>query len=117
MKFTTISLALIAAALLPSLANATGTETMSSTRGSHCNLATATVTIVATDKKPDPMEQKVEAAVDSTADPVLASYYRDLYRASPSYATETFVRTPDPYVDAISMALYGSVEPDSQRVC
>jgi len=116
MKLFTASLTLIAAALLPTFAYAS-TEMISAERGPHCNLATTTVVIVTDDKKSDPYEEAVVAAVNSTADPVLASYYRDLYYPSPASATETFVRTPDPYVDAISMALYGSVQPDSQRVC
>ena len=116
MKLFTASLTLIAAALLPTFASAS-TEMMSAERGPHCNLATTTVVIVTADKKSDPYEEAVVAAMNSTSDPVLASYYRDLYYPSPASATETFVRTPDPYVDAISMALYGSVEPDSQRVC
>ena len=55
--------------------------------------------------------------VNSTTDPVLASYYRDLYSESAAFPTEQFVRAPDPYVDAITLALYGSVEPDSRLVC
>lgn len=118
MKLTKSLVALIAAALLPTLAYA-GLDTISGfERGVYCNLATTTTTtVVIEESKPDPYEMAVVEAMNSTADPVLASYYRDLYYPSPSSETQTFVRTPDPYVDAISLALYGSVEPDSRRVC
>ena len=112
---TTASLLLIGAALLPSPGFA-GTEPISATRGHHCNIATS-VTVSNAAGKADPMEQEINALVNSTTDPVLASYYRDLYRAPASSSTVTFVRTPDPYVDAISLALFGTVEPDSRLVC
>lgn len=118
MKPNKIFLTLIAAALLPAFAYA-GTDMISasSERGPHCNLVTTTIVVANMDKKADPLEEAVNAALNSTADPVLASYYRDLYRAPASFKTVRFVRTPDPYVDAISMALYGSIEPDSRLVC
>lgn len=127
MKLNIISLTLIAAALLPNFAYAhpgahsgtemTSAEMISAERGPHCDLATTTVTIAGMDKKADPMEDAVNEAVNSTADPVLSSYYRDLYFAPIQHRTVEFVRMPDPYVDAISLALYGSVEPDSRQVC
>lgn len=116
MKLTITSLALIAAALLPTSAHA-GTEMMSGERGPHCLTDIKTVMIVDMNKNADPMEEAVNAAVNSTDDPVLASYYRDLYRAPTSSRTVQFARVPDPYVDAITIALYGSPEPDSRMVC
>lgn len=111
-------LTMVAAASLPTCAYA-GTEMISAgfERSVHCNLSTTTVVIVDTVKEFDPMEAAVKVAVNSTDDPVLASYYRDLYRAPTSKKTMKFVRKPDPYVDAISIALYGSAEPDSRLVC
>ena len=114
MKTIVTSLVLLAAALLPTYSIAS-TETISAERGPHCNIATTTIVIG--EAKADPMEQEVNALVNSTTDPVAASYYRDLYRAPGSYDTEQFVRAPDPYVDAITLALYGTVEPDSRLVC
>lgn len=114
MKFALTSLTLIAAASLPAFA---GAETMSRERGPHCNSATATVVIVDMNKKTDPLEEAFNTVVNNTSDPVLASYYRDLYRAPASYRTVRSVRTSDPLVDAISIALYGSVEPASRLVC
>lgn len=116
MKPNLTSLILCAAALVSTLAYA-GPEMMPAERGSHCSLAATTITITDMDKKADPMEMAVNEAVESTADPVLASYYRDLYRAPASFPTVKFDRTADPYVDALSLALHGSVEPDSRRVC
>lgn len=118
MKPNKILLSLIAAALLPTFAFA-GTDMISASgeRGRHCDFSTATVVVVDNAKKFDAMEMAVNAMVNTTDDPVLASYYRDLYRAPASYKTAKFVRTPDPLVDAISLALHGSVEPDSQLVC
>jgi len=118
MKPNKIFLTLIAAALLPAFAYA-GTDMISasSERGPHCNLATTTVVVANMDKKADPLEEAVNAAVNSTSDPVLASYYRDLYRAPASFKTVQFVRMADPYADSISMALYGLTEPDSRLVC
>jgi len=127
MKLNITFLTLIAAALLPNFAYAhpsahsdtemTSAEMISAERGPHCDLATTTVTMADMAKKTDPMEKAVNEAVNSTDDPVLASYYRDLYLAPIQHRTVEFVRMPDPYVDAISLALYGSVEPDSRRVC
>lgn len=134
MKPNIISLLLVAAALLPNFAYAhpgtdhpgtgmtsaemaSAEEMISAERGPHCNLATATVVIAGMDKKDDPIEEAVNHAVNSTADPVLASYFRDLYLAPIQHRTMTFVRTPDPYVDALSLALRGSVEPDSRLAC
>lgn len=121
MKLAITSLTLIAAASLPAFANAgtetTYTEMMSAERGPHCVITSATVTNNGVEKKSDSMEIAVNSLVDSTADPVLASYYRDLYMAPIPRDTVTFVRTPDPYVDALSLAFYGTVEPDSRLVC
>lgn len=116
MKHTITSLTLIAAALLPASAYA-GAETMSGKRGSHCLTDIKTVMIVDMNKQADAMEEAVNAMVRSTDDPVLASYYRDLYRAPTSFKTVQFVRAPDPIVDAIAIALYGSAQPGSRLVC
>lgn len=120
-KLTVTSLTLIAAALLPTFTHADNREMISASfeRGLPCNLAATTTTIVTGNptNKADPIEETVNELVSGTNDPVLASYYRDMYMAPISREAVTFVRTPDPYVDAISMALYGTVEPDSQRVC
>ena len=110
-KLTITLLTLIATALLPTFAYATS-EMAFAERGSHCNVATTAIVISA--MKADPMEQAVEKAVNSTTDPILASYYRDLYRASPTSSTELFVRSPDPYADAVNLALFGWSEPDSR---
>lgn len=117
-KLNKTFLTLIAAALLPTFAYA-GTDMIStsSERGPHCNFATTAVVVANMDKKADPLQEIVDAAVNSTADPVLASYYRDLYRAPASFRTVQFVRTPDPYADAINIALYGLTEPDARLVC
>ena len=111
MKLNNISLTLIAAALLPTFAFA-DMDTIS-TGGSHCNRAAITTTVAAAESKADPMEVAVNNLVNSTDDPVLASYYRDLYTAPIQREAIDFVRVPDPYVDALSMAFYGSAEPDS----
>lgn len=119
MKLYLTLLALIAAALLPTsaYADAARMPMISAERGPHCTSATTTVMIVAMNMKPDPMEEAVNAAIDSTTDPVLASYYRDLYRAPASYKTVEFVRMTDPYTEAITVALYGSTEPASRLLC
>ncbi len=114
MKTAITLLTLAAAAMLPNLSFA-GTDRISAQPGHYCDVVTNTIVIG--DIKPDPMEQKVDALVASTNDPVLQSYYRDLYRADASFPTEQFVTRPDPYVEAITLALYGSVEPDARLVC
>lgn len=118
MKPTKIFLILIAAALLPNISYA-GTDNISASfeRGLHCKLTVTTVVIADMGKKADPMEAAVSDMVDSTTDSVLASYYRDLYRESPSFPTEQFIRTADPYVDAITLAMYDEIEPEPRLVC
>jgi hypothetical protein len=114
MKTAITSLVLFAAALLPTYSFAS-TDRISAEPGTHCEFAMTTVVIG--DAKADPMEAQVNALVNSTSDPVLASYYRDLYRADGSFPTVTFITMPDPYVNAITLALYGTVEPESRMVC
>lgn len=111
MKLYKIFLISIAAALLPCFSYAdTDNISASFERGLHCDLTTTTVVIADKGKKADPMKAAIDAMVNSTTDPVLASYYRDLYRED-SFPTEQFVRAPDPYADAVNLALYGWVEP------
>lgn len=115
MKPNKFVLILVAAALLPAFAHA-GADTTSFEHPLSCGASQSTVVITAA-KKADPMEDEVNALVDSTADPVLASYYRDLYRTLPSFETEQFVRMPDPYMDAISIALWGETERGTTQIC
>lgn len=114
MKTAITFLTLVAAASLSSLSYASP-EMISPDRGHYCDVVSNTIVIG--DIKADPMEQQVNALVNSTSDPVLASYYRDLYRADATFPTEQFVTRPDPYVEAITLALYGTVEPDARLVC
>lgn len=118
MKLNKTFWTLIAAiAFLPALACA-DTEKMTAISDSgvaHCEYAT-TLSVIANDMA-DPMEKAVNALVRSTDDPVLASYYRDLYRADTVQATVQFVRVPDPYTDAIVHALYGSAYVEPRAFC
>lgn len=111
-------LTLIAAALLPTCAYA-GTDIISASfeRGLPCNLYTTTVVIADVVKESDPMEAEINAAIKGTDDPVLASYYRDLYRAPNPQRIMQFVSMPDPYLDAVNAALYGSTDPNSRMAC
>lgn len=109
-KTVLTSFIVIFAALVPTFSYA------DAERAAPCNVETATTAAVVADKdKTDAMEDRVNELVNSTEDPILASYYRDLYNAPASLSSVTFVRVPDPYVDALSKAFYGAVEPDSQR--
>lgn len=122
MKLNKSALTLIAATLLPASVYA-GTDAVNTSfeRGMlYCEAVTSTTVIPSEEimsKKADPLEDEINAAVNSTSDPVLASYYRDLYRAPTVSKTEEFVRAPDPLVDAISIALYGTTERGSTQLC
>jgi hypothetical protein len=122
MKLNKSALTLIVAALLPASVYA-GTDAVNTSfeRGMlYCEAVASTTVIpseVATAKKADPLEDEINAAINSTSDPVLASYYRDLYRAPAVFGTAEFVRAPDPLVDAISVALYGTTERGSTQLC
>ncbi|HYR06036.1 MAG TPA: hypothetical protein VEP71_05070 [Gallionella sp.] len=121
MKPNKFALILVAAALLPAFARASTDAVATSLKhGLSCEAALSTVVITQkiAGKKADPIEDEVNASVDSTADPVLASYYRDLYRAPTSlYESEQFARAPDPYMDAISIALWGKTERGTTQIC
>ena len=111
-------LILIAAALLPNVANASMDSISADSKlSSHCELVTKTVAIPGQHKKFDPMEKEINAMLSSTSDPVLASYYRDLYRASATSRTEWFVRSVDPYADAVNIALHGPIDPKARQAC
>ncbi|MFZ2302974.1 MAG: hypothetical protein WAW10_14015 [Gallionella sp.] len=118
MKPNIISLILIAAALLPNFAYA-GTDRISASSegGRYCNLATTTVVIADMDKKADPMEDAVNAMVDSTDDPVLASYYSDLYHAPAPFKAMEFVWAPDAYEEAVHIALLDPATPEARLIC
>ncbi len=104
----------VVAALLPGLARAS-TDAISAEGGHYCN--SVANTIVIGEVKPNPMARQIDALANGTSDQVLQSYYRDLYREPGSFSTEQFVTTPDPYVEAITFALYGSAEPGARPVC
>ncbi len=124
MKLNKSTLTLVAAALLPAFAHA-GADPVATSfeysmhRGMYCGPSSSTAVIAgeAATAKADPVEEEVNVLVNSTSDPVLASYYRDLYRAPARIETVEFVRTPDPYMDAISIALWGKTERGSTQIC
>jgi hypothetical protein len=117
MKLNKILLTAIAAALLPASVYA-GNEWMSGApeSGSHCNLAAMTVT-AHMDRKADPVAAEIDALVKSTDDPILASYYLDLYREPATFKTMHFSRAPDPYLDGVILALYGPHELSARLAC
>lgn len=117
MKPNIISLILIAAALLPTFAYAGDRISASPEGGLYCNRAATTVVIAAMDKKADPMEDAVNAMVDSTDDPVLASYYRDLYYAPAPYKAMKFVWAPDAYEEAVHIALFSPTKLEARAIC
>lgn len=118
MKPNIISLILIAAALLPNFAYA-GTDRISaSSEGDqYCNRAATTVVIASMDKKANPTEDAVNAMVDSTDDPVLASYYRDLYHAPDTFKAMSFVWAPDAYEEAVHIALFAPAMSEARLIC
>ena len=123
MKPNKLIVTLIAAALLPASVYASTDEITTGFeqgmyRGMYCEPSASTVVIAKeAAAKTDPMEEEVVALVNGTSDPVLASYYRDLYRAPATFDTVEFVRTPDPYMDAISIALWGKTERGTTHIC
>lgn len=123
MKLNKSTLTLVAAALLPVSVYA-GTDEFTTSfergmyRGMYCEPSASTVVIAKeAAAKTDPMEDGVNALVNGTSDAVLASYYRDLYRAPATFGVAEFVRTPDPYMDAISIALWGKTERGTSHIC
>ncbi|WP_435626477.1 hypothetical protein [Candidatus Ferrigenium straubiae] len=123
MKPNKLIATLIAAALLPASVYVSADEITTGFergmyRGMYCGPSASTVVITQeAAAKTDPMEEEVNALVNSTSDPVLASYYRDLYRAPAAFEAAEFVRTPDPYMDAISIALWGKTERGTTHIC
>lgn len=118
MKSNKIILALIAAALLPTFAYA-GTDMVSAGLESDlvCKYVTATKSTPDMNKVDDPVEGEITAWVNSTNDPILASYYRDMRFPPISYTTVKFTATPDPYLDALILAFYGPAELEEQKIC
>lgn len=121
MRLNKSALTLITAALLPASVHA-GTD--STTTGFERGLLScepAAFTVVITKEigtaKADLLEDEVNALVNRTSDPVLASYYRDLYRTPAIFEIAEFIMTPDPYMDAISIALWGKTERDTTHIC
>ena len=122
MKPNKLIATLIAAALLPASVYASADEITTGFergmyRGMYCEPSASVVITLEAAAKTDPMENEVNALVNGTSDPVLASYYRDLYRAPAAFETVEFVRTPDPYMDAISIALWGKTERGTTHIC
>lgn len=110
-------LTLIAATLLlPAFAHAdmggisTGFES-----GAHCVVTTELIAMIG--NKPDAVEDEINAIVNSTDDPVMASYYRDLYHAPASSRSMKFVWAPDAYEQAVNVALFGTSEPKARVTC
>lgn len=98
-------LTLIAATLLlPTFAYA-GMDRISTgfESGAHCVVTTELTAMI--DKKPDAIEDEINAIVNSTDDPVLASYYRDLYHAPAPSRSMKFVWAPDAYEQAVHVAV------------
>ena len=111
-------LILIAAALLPNVANAAMDSISADSKlSAHCDLVTNTVVITGQNKQFDPIEKEINAMLSSTNDSVLASYYRDLYRASATFHNEWFVRSADPYADAVNTALHGPIDLKARQAC
>lgn len=116
MKTNKSILALIVAALLPAFAYAgTDAVTTSFERGLlFCEPVSSTMSGMeaAIPKKSDPIEDEVNALVNSTSDPVLASYYRDLYRAPFAFDEGVrLARENDPIEDEINMAVNSTGDP------
>lgn len=118
MKPNITFLTLIAAALLPTFAYASADRISASFEsGQYCNRAVTTEMIATMDNKADPVEDAVNAMVNSTDDPVLASYYRDLYHAPDPLKAMKFAWAPDAYEEAVRIALFGPATPEARLIC
>lgn len=116
MKPNKILLTLIAAALLPTFAYAaTDLTSVGEESGPICIVTTKSLPSM--HEIADPMEKRITELVNSTSDPVLASYYRDMYRATTSYSRVKFTVMLDPYLNALISALYGPEELERQKIC
>lgn len=117
MKLNHTLLTLITAALLPTAAYAS-TDEISAGSGlsSFCNSTISMETAVLRDKT-DPAEDEINTLVSNTDDPILASYYLDFYHWPDPVKSMQFSTAPDPYLDAVTLALFGPAEMKSRYVC
>lgn len=125
MKLHHTLLTLIAAALLPTAAYASTDKISASNEAiSTCN-TTITMEVTADRGIANPFmvelaqleKEEINTLVSNTDDPVLASYYLDFYHWPDPVRSMQFSNAPDPYLDAVTVALYGPAEMKSRYVC
>ena len=116
MKLNKTLLTLIAAVLLPAAAYASTDDTSADSLSSSCS-STITMETAIPKNKVSLEEAIINALANNTDDPVLASYYLDFYHWPDSVRSMQFSNAPDPYLDAVTLALFGPTEVKSRYVC
>ncbi len=123
MKLNHTLLTLITAALLPTAAFASNDEIsaipeLSSTCSSTITMETAVPREHPFIVKLEHLEEgEINTLVSKTDDPILASYYLDFYHWPDSVRSVQLSNAPDPYLDAVTVALFGPAEMKSRYVC
>lgn len=122
MKLNKFALTLTAAALLPSFAHA-GVDVASFERDLQGGAAIESV-VLARAGAVDPLVNAINAALNGTSDPVLASFERDLYRTPSATPAMLLAGEVDPLTRAVNVALQSSpsamhatVTPGYRRGC
>ena len=123
MKLNHTLLTLITAALLPTVAYASTDEISANPElSSTCS---TTITMEADVPRDYPFlvgleqleEGEINTLASNTDDQILASYYLDFYHWPDSVRSMQFSNAPDPYLDAVTLALFGPTEVKSRYVC
>ncbi|MDH4284282.1 MAG: hypothetical protein OEV35_03095 [Gallionellaceae bacterium] len=123
MKLNHTLLTLITAALLPTAAYAS-TDKISASQESS-STCSSTITMESAVPRDYPFmvelehleEGEINTLASNTDDPILASYYLDFYHWPDPVRTMQFSNAPDPYLDAVTLALFGPTEMKSRYVC
>ena len=123
MKLNHTLLTLITAALLPTATYASTDKISASPEVS--STCSSTITMESAVPRDYPFmvelehleEGEINTLASNTDDPILASYYLDFYHWPDPVRTMQFSNAPDPYLDAVTLALFGPTEMKSRYVC
>lgn len=123
MKLNHTLLTLISAALLPTAVYASSDEISASPELNSTCSSSITMEVAVPRDYPflvglEQLEEgEINTLVSKTDDPILASYYLDFYHWPDPVRSMQFSNAPDPYLDAVTLALFGPTEVKSRYIC